>query len=470
MTQESIWNFDKNPEKIAFITEQGDLLTYGDLEKICNQYGLFMEGERQLVFLVCDNSIESILIYVSCIQNRIPVLLFDSKLSKEALHSLIGSYQPKWIWCQGEWEMSAGYQVARTVHSFFLYQQKKCKIDIYQELALLLLTSGSTGSKKTVMLSYGNIVSNMQGIAKTLKISNKDKGMFMLPLGYSYGLSVIHSHLERGAAILVPSSKFYQKSFWDFFKREGGTSICGVPYMYHVLKRLKIMEKEFPSLRLITQAGGELEVTEQQYFLHCAVKQKADFAVMYGQTEATARISCFYLNEHPEKIGSVGRVLPGGQLWIEQADKKNLGEIIYQGDNVMLGYAQGEKDLARRQAADVKLFTGDLGYLDEEGYLYIRGRKSRIAKVHGIRINLDELQRKLTVASGEIVYCVEGGECLYVCCTTQVLVEKMGYLLNNLSFDKRMCRIRFIKDIPTNENGKVNYKRLREFILYTGNN
>lgn len=457
-----MWNFKDYQYNLALIDESGRQITYGELEKYQSIYYGYMNFGRTLVFLICDVSIESILIYITCIQNKIPVMVLDHKISKEKIDELIELYHPKFVWHFGEAVDFINYRVKKFFENFQLFCNDEAGIPVYEQLALLLLTSGSTGSKKSVRISYRNIESNMISIAESLALTKKDAAMVMLPICYSYGLSIIHSNLFVGATLLVPKSPFFSVKFWDFFSKYHGTSICGVPYTYEVLRKLKFHEKTFPALRLITQAGGPLGIEEQKYFLHYVQKNRIDLAIMYGQTEATARISCYFLSRQKEKLGSVGKVIPNGKIEIVQKDKSGRGEIIYKGKNVSLGYAESAVDLIKGDENKEILHTGDLGYLDGEGYLYITGRKNRIAKILGVRLNLDELQELLSQKSGFQVFCVEEGGVLFAFINERDLVSNVYDAIRDIKMDSRVFEVEYINEFPREENGKISYKKISQ--------
>lgn len=462
-----MWEFKDYQCNIALIDESGRKITYEELNALQRFYCSCMRGERVLTFLICETSIESILIYIACIQNRIPVMILDNQMSKDKIEELLETYQPGFVWYFGEPNYFSDYKPDKKFNGFQLYRGKQHSMAVHEDLALLLLTSGSTGSRKSVRISYENIRANMDSIAQSLSIRETDAAMLMLPMCYSYGLSVINSNLASGAALLVPKSRFFSTTFWGFFGTYEGTSICGVPYTYEVLRKLKFREKRLPSLRLITQAGGALGIEDQKYLLDYADSRGIDLAIMYGQTEATARISCYFLNRHREKLGCVGKVIPGGKIEIRQ-DDQGEGEIVYSGENVTLGYAESFIDLVKGDENKGALYTGDIGYLDEDGYLYITGRKNRIAKVLGVRTNLDELQNALSEKTGIRTVCVEGAGKLYAFTEGESGEELIYSAAKELGIDYRLFRVVRVEGFPRKDNGKIAYRELEETAVGMG--
>ena len=216
---------------------------------------------------------------------------------------------------------------------------------------------------------------------------------------YIYVQDVINTHIYVGATILVTDYKVIDKRFWDFFTSNGGTSFSAVAYTYRVLMRMGFNRWNIPTLRKMTQAGERLNDTVYTYLTDMSEKRNIRFQPMYGQTEATARIAVMPYgiagSALREKTGSVGKVIPGGKISISDKSSDNSGRIIYYGDNVMMGYAYGRKCLAKDDESGRVLDTGDYGYVDEDGFLYIKGRKDRYIKYAGKRIELDELECEL---------------------------------------------------------------------------
>lgn len=461
-----MWDLERFSKRTAIICEDGRKLTYGELDTLQSQCVLFLPKERKLVLLIADNSLESIILYISCIQNKIPVMLMEASIRRNELEGIIMAYQPSYIWMPNGYEPIHNYSDSAVFREYRLMisDKKEKSVPINPELALLLLTSGSTGGKKCVRISYRNIEANQNSIVKALEITKEDVAMLMLSLCYSYGLSVVNSNLSMGAKLLLPKSKLFEIEYWKFFDRNKGTSICGVPYTYEILLKTGFMSMKLNHLRLITQAGGKLEEKWQRKLLQYSQDNHVDVAIMYGQTEATARMSTFFLNRFPKKINSVGTAIDGGMFRIEKPDRNGIGEVVYLGENVSMGYADGVSDLRLEDENGQKLFTGDLGYLDAEGFLYLTGRKKRFAKIHGFRINLAELEQLLEQNSGEKVICIENAEKIAVCILHQSNYEKVSSACDLLDLDSRLLNIKRVKKIPRNSYGKVLYEALRKEI------
>ncbi len=265
--------------------------------------------------------------------------------------------------------------------------------EVHPDLALLLTTSGSTGNPKLVRLSRTAVLANAEQIAEVLGIGSDEVAITTLPLFYSYGLSVLHSHLLRGATVVLERTGIMQRDFWTAAVDYDVTSMAFVPYQYEMLRRLRFDPAKYPGLRTLTQAGGRLRTDLVEEFAAKMATVGGQLFVMYGQTEAGPRMATLPSDRIADKLGSVGRALPGGAFAIED------DEVVYRGPNVMMGYAETAADLALGDEQHGELRTGDLGRLDEEGFLFITGRIKRMGKVFGARVNLDDVEKNFPVAA-----------------------------------------------------------------------
>jgi acyl-CoA synthetase (AMP-forming)/AMP-acid ligase II len=268
------------------------------------------------------------------------------------------------------------------------------RAELHPDLALLLSTSGSTGSAKLVRLSAENLQSNAAGIAERLGLSHDDRTVTTLALSYSYGLSVVHSALHAGASVLLTDESVASAALARELGRHHVTVLPLVPHSVELVDRSGSGVLEVPTLRLVTSAGGALAPEVARELAERGQRHGWDLAVMYGQTEATARIAILDPALVQQVPDSVGTPLPGTSIRIEDPDPHGVGEIVVRGPGVMLGYAECSADLERGRDVEV-LRTGDLGVIGSDGLLRIRGRRSRIAKVMGLRIALPEVETAL---------------------------------------------------------------------------
>ncbi len=467
-----LFDFKKYAKRTACITEDNKTYTYDELEQLCREFAQNI-SERSLIFVVCSNTIGSLVGYVSAMKNGHVSLLLGKDVAREDVKRLCKKYLPSYLWMPEEladvWDM--GVVVWRRWNYVLVSTQSPSPI-LYKDLALLLPTSGSTGNAKMVRLSYANLLANTESICQYLKITQEERAITALPMNYTYGLSVINTHLYKGATLLLTDRSVLDRKFWDYFQRYEATSFSGVPYTYEMLRVSGFASMQLPSLKTMTQAGGRLKEREQRYFSEYALQKGIDFYIMYGQTEATARISYLpteYLEIHS---GSVGKAIPGGKLSIQDEDGKELrpyenGELVYEGANVMLGYASGKEDLALGDVMSGVLRTGDLGYRDEEGLFYIVGRKKRFVKVCGKRMNLDDMESYLSqrltremccVAIADKVGIVYVGENLDMVFESEVL----NRINRKYGIPSREVVLRPISAMPHLTSGKVDYGELIE--------
>lgn len=461
----SIENINRN-HKVA-IQEDGSVLTYGELRVFSERIGELIPA-RSLVFSLCHNSIGSLAGYVAFLSGHIVPLLLNTHLDAELLSYLMRTYCPDYLWVPEDLQNQFTGRCVLRAFGYCLIQYSDEPKEIAENLALLLTTSGSTGSPKLVRQSYINIEENAKSIAKYLELDETERPITMLPMNYTYGLSVIHSHLLVGATILMTDTSYAQKNFWDFFQRERATSIVGVPYTYELLKKLRFFRMELPSLRYMTQAGGKLLPELHKEFAKYAEANEKRFYVMYGQTEATARMSYLPYQKSLEKYGSMGIAIPGGKFHLIDVDGSTIrkpyvtGELVYEGPNVTLGYAECLADLAKGDERNGVLVTGDMAQMDEEGYYYIVGRKKRFLKIYGNRVNLDETERLLQGHFETLeCACVGKDDHMKIYVTQDGLENPIkAFLVEKTNLNSKAFEVIYIAEIPKNDSGKKQYSEL----------
>lgn len=464
----------KSPERIAAKSPDGSCLTYGELCEFSEKLKLHLQS-RRLVFCFCENELGALAGYIGAVNCGAVPLLLDAKLKKEQLIELFQSYRPEYIWArdiqEAEGFISGKMLTDSKEYGLFqsIYFEKEEK-ELHKSLGLLLATSGSTGSPKLVRLSLENLESNARAICQYLSIDEKEKPISSLPMQYTYGLSVINSHLLAGACILMTKSSCVQTEFWEFFQKEEASSMAGVPYTYKILKRLRIFQKEIPSLHYMTQAGGRLPEELQEEIGSWAQRYGIKFYVMYGQTEATARMAYLPPEMCLKKPGSIGIAIPGGEFFLLNEKKEKItkpgteGELIYRGENVSLGYAKNREDLCLGDVNQGILFTGDLAKMDEEGYFYITGRKKRFAKMYGIRVSLDECEKILKKEYPDAdLACSGKDDNIQIFITkSEAAREAALFLADRLKLNFKGVSGIYIEKIPRNSSGKVLYSKLQQ--------
>ena len=433
-----IFGIDTYKERIAIIADDGTRLTYGELsERVAARAKELQKGVLQ--FCLCRNDIASIVEYLACLEAGSPVVLLDASKDTETIENLRKIYKP------GE---------------------TKC----HPDLALCLTTSGSTGSPKLVRLTKRNILGNAESIAEYLQIDEKERPITMLPMYYSYGLSIINSHLLKGATILLTDKTYAQREFWNFLRENEATSMAGVPYTWEMLRRLRFFRMDLPSVKTLTQAGGKLNTDIVREYIENAQQTRRQFIVMYGQTEATARMSYLPWDTAMDKCGSVGIAVPGGRF--ELVDNQgNIvrepnadGELVYYGDNVSMGYAECAEDLLRGDENHGRLATGDIAHRDQDGYYYIIGRLKRFVKIWGNRCNLDQLEQIVKTVTTSCA-CVGVDDCVTVFTTQDGVEQEIKSLLSTKTgLNIRACQVKMLDKIPTTLSGKLDYTAMQKMI------
>lgn len=459
--------FRKYSKNTAFITDTGDTFTYGDLTGLATD--LFNRiNQRCLVFCLCRNTLESLTGYISFLSNRVVPVMLDASLDPALLKNLVNLYHPEFVWLPEDYAMEFDNQDGcHFVNRYRLVRLKqKEKVSLHENLALLLTTSGSTGSPKLVRLSYDNVFSNAESIAEYLGISDQERPISSLPMHYSFGLSVINSHLLKGATLLFTNRSIMEKDFWTFLKKEKASSFSGVPYTYEILRKLRFSRMDLPFLKTLTQAGGKLNDLLNREFSEFCMKSGKRFFVMYGQTEATARMS--YLPPHYSlsKLGSMGIAIPGGEFSLVDEtgnpvkENETIGELVYKGRNVSMGYAECADDLCKGDENKGVLVTGDLAKRDPDGFYYIVGRKKRFIKIYGNRVNLDETERLI---KNIIPDCACGGidDHLTIYMTNnERKAEVIDYISGITGIHPQAFSVKFVEQIPKNSSGKTIYSQL----------
>ena len=353
-------------------------MTYGDLSTRVDARAAELGTTRRLVLLEAGNDVESVVTYLAALAGGHPVLV-AAPGDTDRHADLVDRYRPDVVQVAGVplRELRIG-----TRH------------DLNPDLAVLLSTSGSTGSPKLVRLSLANVVANARSIASYLGIRDDDRAITSLPLHYCYGLSVLTSHLVSGAAVVLTELSVADACFWELVEESRATSFAGVPYTFELLEASGFRDRVVPSLRYVTQAGGRMDPARVREYAELGRRRGWDLFVMYGQTEATARMAYLPPDLAVEHSEAVGVPIPGGAFRLDGVGSDGVGELVYAGPNVMLGYALERADLARG-AEVTELHTGDLGRQRDDGLWEITGRLGRQAKLFGLRLDLDRVERVL---------------------------------------------------------------------------
>ncbi len=448
----------------------GNKVSYEDLDSFAEELYGHTRG-KTLIFILCENTIGSLMGYLGCLKTGVVPLMLEKQINQELLDRLIEEYHPAFLYVPRDSLIKAKEcEIVWETKEYCLCQRReKQSPALYGELALLLTTSGSTGSPKLVRQSKGNIEANAESICTYLNINEKERPVTTLPMNYTYGLSIINSHVKKGATLLLTTKSMVEQPFWDFVKEKRATSFGGVPYTYQVLKCIGFLEMDLPDLNTMTQAGGKLSLNLHKEFASYAKDKGKQFIVMYGQTEATARMGYLPASKAIERCGSMGIAIPGGRFWLEDDKKEEItepevqGELVYQGENVALGYACCLDDLIKEDEWKGVLHTGDMAKRDMDGYYYITGRKKRFIKLFGNRVNLDEVERLLKDQFEGVDFACSGRDDslkIYTDMRQEGLLKILDYFYEMTGINSRAVQIQCLDKIPKNEAGKTLYSEL----------
>lgn len=459
------------PARPALIVEDGTTLDYTELHEAIDSLAAQLPS-RQLIFIAGDNDLPSVLCYLASLESRAVPLLLRAGIEEAHLNRLIRTYDPAFVFIATEANWSkAGCKLVRQDGAYGLYRRNDAaNAALHERLALLLTTSGSTGSPKLVRLSAENLEANASSIAQYLEITADERSVTSLPFNYSYGLSVLNSHLYAGASIVLSNRSLIDAGFWRLVNERQVSSFAGVPYSYEMLLKLRLERITMPFIRTLTLAGGRMDPVRVLQVSDICRNRGIRFVPMYGQTEATARIAWLPHDEVPRRPGSIGGAIPGGRLWLEDeagqviTDDGRVGELIYAGPNVSMGYAEDVDDLALGDINQGVLRTGDLARFDEEGFLFIQGRLKRFLKIFGIRISLDAVEQM--VAEKGLVCAAHGRDdhlIMHVVESPQLFVDELRTnMAKALGLHPSSIAVSSLQTLPRLPTGKIDYQCLSQ--------
>jgi acyl-CoA synthetase (AMP-forming)/AMP-acid ligase II len=459
----------RHASRPALIVEGGATLGYAELHGAIDALAAQLPA-RQLIFIVGDNDLPTVLCYLASLARGTVPLLLHRGLDVTQLDRLIATYDPALLFMPIE---AAGARSDCTLLSadgaYGLYRRVGAAMaELHEDLALLLTTSGSTGSPKLVRLTASNLEANASSIASYLQITADERTITALPFNYSYGLSVINSHLHAGASIVLSNRSLIDAGFWRLVNDHRVSSFAGVPYSYEMLLKLRLERLKMPSVRSLTLAGGRLDSTRLRQVGGICRSRDIRFVPMYGQTEATARMAWLPHDEVEGRPGSIGGAIPGGRLWIETEagqvieEAGQVGELIYAGPNVSMGYAQNASDLALGDINQGVLRTGDLARFDDEGFFFIEGRLRRFLKIFGNRISLDAIEQ---LAAYKGLECAAHGRddqlIIHVVGSPAVVADDVRIdMAKTLGLHSSAISVLALPELPRLATGKVDYQTL----------
>lgn len=447
---------DSHELSTALIDDSGISLTYDELNQATTPPDRLA---RSVVLLLVENAVASVIDLISLARANAIVALLPVDVDLVQLMEVVDRIRPVEIW--GCSVLVEGYEPRDTTldRQIALFPDELSH-SISNPFGLLLITSGSTGVPRIVGLSWNSVMANASSIGQALGIESSDVALAHLPLNYSYGLSILTSNLYFGATVVLTKHSVLTKELWDAVDQLKVTSFAGVPSTYEFITRMKKVLRDHKSLRMATQAGGKLKSNLRDQILEQCSEAGPEFFIMYGQTEATARMTVATPDVLRKNPASVGWPVPSGRIEIQDPGPDGVGEIIYSGPNVMLSYIRTNQDFHDFIDLDGRLHTGDLGRLTDTG-LEIVGRLARFAKIAGMRIQLDDVENALNL--GETVV-LSDDSCLYYVTTvepsdTRAFIKQQAASLN---IHSNLIRLRVVSQLPYLVSGKVDYATLEK--------
>lgn len=449
----------KDRNKVAVVDDNGCCLTYGEICDFTVEFARHLSS-RTLIFILSENKIGSLLGYTASLSNKIVPLILSAATEEGLFTHLLEVYRPEYLWVPSDFAGRKGFEPIFTALDYSLVNTGYPRVPLFDDLSLLLPTSGSTGSPKLVRHSYRNIEANADNVRCLFELDGSEKAMAILPMHYTMGLSVITSHLLAGSTLLLSGRSLLDKGFWAMLRE--ATSFTGVPYSYEILTKMRFTRMDLPNLKVITQGGGKLSEEMFKMLAQYAHDNGKKFIATYGQTECTARMAYLPAELALTKTCSIGFAEPGGQLSIMDENGKETfegevqGEMVYRGENVTLGYAICGEDLMKGDENHGVMHTGDLARRDADGCYYIIGRLKRFLKIYGLRIGLDEVEQMVKAEFDADCYCKGDDEKLVVLVANAQLKEALPLFIEEKThlFHQKVD-VQVVNEILRNETGKV---------------
>ncbi|WP_238900682.1 AMP-binding protein [Clostridium sp. YIM B02500] len=436
------------------------------------------------ILLISENSPFFIESYFGIIRSGCTCVPLNPTLSKNDIEYIINSCNPKAIFIEKRFLDNMRSLINKDIKIVTeeklnnLLLDKECasnnreekESDFKNSVAVILFTSGSTARPKGVMLTHHNLCHNTNSIIEYLSLNSEDRIEVVLPFYYCFGTSLLHTHLRVGGSLVINNKFMFPETVLDDIEKYECTGFAGVPSNYQILlRKSSIKNRNLKSLRYVAQAGGRLPDSFIKELKQALVG--VDVFIMYGQTEATARLSYLPPNMLDEKMGSIGKGIPGTLLKVidkegNEVKVDEIGEVVALGENIMKGYFNDEEE-TRKVIRNGYLYTGDLATVDEDGYIYIVAREKQIIKSGGNRISPKEIENIIIQIPSVIEAAVIGvqddilGEAVkaFVVLNDEVFKVDEKYIIeyckDKLPSYKVPKYVVFLDGLPKNSSGKV---------------
>lgn len=489
-------NIAELKDKIA-IFHRDNTITYSKLYslilKIIGKIEEVNIDPNEIIFLIADNSIFFIASYFACIGSGRTIAPLHPDFGKENFRYIFNKCNPSCIFVQKKyWKRVNDFEIVpkivftdtdinKTLNIFNLNSNESRfkPVEDKKDIAVIIFTSGSTGKPKGVMLSHNNLMYNSNSIIQYLDLKQTDRVMVILPFSYCFGTSLLHTHFRVGGQVVINNLFMFPGKVLNEINEKQCTVFAGVPSVFSILLRRSAFTKiKFPTLRLIQQAGGKLTNNFIAELIEALPSTK--IYIMYGQTEATARLSYLPPGLLASKLGSIGKGIPGTSIKVlnskgEPTKPGEVGEIVASGGNIMLGYWQDEEGTSK-VLKNGKLYTGDLGIIDDDGYIYLTDRAKEIIKSGGHRVSPKEIENYISKIKDIVEVAIIGipdelrGEAIkafvsLVPKSTITEKEIISFCKKNLSAQKIPKEVKIMKSLPKNISKKIDKYALKKLEL-----
>lgn len=448
----------------AIADNYGNKISYRELTEKASELENSME-ERSLIFLLCDHEMETAeFLYEVLYLNRVPLLLPED-IDNGLLEQLFSIYQPQYLYCRKTREMECTKY--RTIYwkNHVLWKTETSPVRIHPNVALLLSTSGTTGSAKLVKLTYENLYNNAKYGCLHLNIRSGQKSLSPLPLHYAFGFSFCLWHWHCGATVLVTEDSVLSWEFHDFYMREHVSNFAATPYTWHMLRKIQFWNAEkVRFLNFAISSGAQMAEREQRTLVSVLGDR---FWLGYGQTECIGIVLAANFEEGNIKIGTVGKAFKNAEVILDQ----DTNEMLIKSKSVCMGYAACREDLAKGDENHGVLHTGDVAEI-EDGYIYLRGRLKRYVKILDKRVSLDDIGNYLENRYPDTEFACTG-EDNHICIfhtdlKTDGSKEIKALMDRHMKIPVRFVSCFCVDKIPRNSSGKVAYASLKRQVREKG--
>ena len=444
-------------DREALVDDAGTRVTYGELKEDCLRWEDAI-GSRNMILLLADRSIETVRFYYAMMGSKNVPLIIDKNSNIEFIRGYCDNYKPQYIWMdRKQRELLQGAAVYET-DDHMLVKTEFDRYPMHEELAVLLTTSGSTGNSKIVRLSYRNLLENAIASVEALHSVPGQKSILALPLHYSYGMAICNFNFLQGNTVLITEKPVFSPDFERFLREEKVTILHGVPYIYEMLERIGFFTRLPGSICVMTMGGSKVNIDLYEKIRSLAKEHEAELLMFYGQTEGTALLTKWPERTRDVGLGCVGVACRGMSAYLDPEDS----ELCFTGSSVSMGYAGGWQDLARGDDNQGVLHTGDIARIDEEGYIYLLGRKKRFLKLLGIRTNMDDIEDFIEKRYGSKCACIGDDHhlVLYIAGEHEEK-EIIRQVYTRYHISARQIYVYFVGEIPMNSSGKKDYPSLQ---------